>query len=210
MPFLLLAAIGGTAVFAGLTYLVGTDAHLLGIDNGVATWASVHVTPFWRDVLKAVTQLGSIYTVVALAIVVVVVDRIARRSLRVVPLLVAVVGGEEILVNTIKALVDRARPAFNPAAASLGPAFPSGHAANAAAFYAVAAFVLACRRGRTAHVVLASLAAAIAVAVAASRVLLDLHWLTDVVGGLALGWAWFAVCAMTFGNRYRRRPTAAG
>jgi undecaprenyl-diphosphatase len=39
------------------------------------------------------------------------------------------------------------------------------------------------------------------VAVAASRVLLDLHWLSDVIAGLALGWAWFALCAIAFGGR---------
>ena len=47
-------------------------------------------------------------------------------------------------------------------------------------------------------------AAGIAVAVAASRVLLDVHWLTDVIAGLALGWAWFAVCAIAFGGRILR------
>ncbi len=28
-----------------------------------------------------------------------------------------------------------------------------------------------------------------------------MHWLTDVLGGLALGWAWFAACAIAFGGR---------
>jgi undecaprenyl-diphosphatase len=40
--------------------------------------------------------------------------------------------------------------------------------------------------------------------VATSRVLLDLHWVSDVVAGLALGWAWFAVCAIAFGGRLLR------
>ena len=53
------------------------------------------------------------------------------------------------------------------------------------------------------------LAAGIAVAVAASRVLLDVHWLTDVIAGLALGWAWFAVCAIAFGGRILRFGAAA-
>jgi membrane-associated phospholipid phosphatase len=57
--------------------------------------------------------------------------------------------------------------------------------------------------------VLTALAAGIAVAVAASRVLLDVHWLTDVIAGLALGWAWFAVCAIAFGGRLLRFGVAA-
>jgi membrane-associated phospholipid phosphatase len=44
----------------------------------------------------------------------------------------------------------------------------------------------------------------LAVAVAASRVLLGVHWLSDVIGGLALGWAWFALCAIAFGGRLLR------
>ena len=47
---------------------------------------------------------------------------------------------------------------------------------------------------------LAGIAVGLAVAVACSRVLLDLHWLSDVVGGLALGWGWFALCAVAFGG----------
>jgi undecaprenyl-diphosphatase len=45
--------------------------------------------------------------------------------------------------------------------------------------------------------------------VAGSRVLLDVHWLTDVLGGLALGWAWFAACAIAFGGRLLRFGASA-
>ena len=52
-------------------------------------------------------------------------------------------------------------------------------------------------------------AGAVAVAVAASRVLLDVHWVTDVIAGLSLGWAWFALCAVAFGGRILRFGAAA-
>jgi undecaprenyl-diphosphatase len=114
----------------------------------------------------------------------------------------------EVSMLVVKDLVGRLRPTLNPAAASLGPSFPSGHSATAAAFYAATALVIGRGLGGRARRLAAAIAVAVAVAVAGSRVLLDLHWFSDVVGGLALGWAWFAVCAVVFGGRLLV-PTAA-
>ena len=37
-----------------------------------------------------------------------------------------------------------------------------------------------------------------------TRVLLGVHWLTDVIAGLAMGWAWFAMSSIAFGGRVLR------
>ena len=34
--------------------------------------------------------------------------------------------------------------------------------------------------------------------------LLDVHWLSDVIAGVVLGWGWFAVCCIAFGGRLLR------
>ena len=200
----MIAVIAGGVVFGVLAYLIRTNAHLLGIDNGVAKWANRHETATSTHVLADLTQLGSIYPIVGLCVVLAIAETLRQRSVWVPLFIVSVMGGEEVLTLVVKQLTDRLRPSFNPAAATLGPSFPSGHSATAAAFYATAALLVARWRPRRARAVITGLAAGIAVGVAATRVLLDLHWLTDVVAGLSLGWAWFAVCAIAFGGRILR------
>jgi len=205
----MIAVIAGGVVFAVLAYLVRSNTHLLGIDNGVAKWGNRHATKTSTRVLNDLTQLGSIYVIVGLCVVLAVAETLRQRSVWVSLFIVSVMGGEEILTLSVKQLADRVRPAFNPAAATLGPSFPSGHSATAAAFYATAALLIARWRPRRTRAVMAVLAVVIAVGVAATRVLLDLHWLTDVIAGLSLGWAWFAVCAIAFGGRILRFGAAA-
>ena len=200
---LVLAIVGGL-LFGVLAYLVRTNAHLLGVDQSVARWGNTHASALSTHVLNGVTQLGNIDVVVVLCVILATIETAAQRSVWVVAFVVAVMGGEEVLVLTVKQLTDRVRPAFNPVAATLGPSFPSGHSATAAAFYATAALLIGRRRPRAQRAALIGLAAGIAVGVAASRVLLDVHWLTDVIAGLALGWAWFAVCSIAFGGRVLR------
>jgi undecaprenyl-diphosphatase len=59
-------------------------------------------------------------------------------------------------------------------------------------------------QGRRRRAVAAGLAALVTVAVAASRVLLGVHWLTDVVAGVAVGYGWFLLSAVVFGGRLQR------
>jgi membrane-associated phospholipid phosphatase len=88
-----------------------------------------------------------------------------------------------LLVNLIKAAVDRPRPphAVVQAAAS---SFPSGHAAYGAAT-AVSLVVLFAPIGRRRIWIVAGVA--FAAGMAWSRTYLQVHWLSDVTGGAMLG-----------------------
>lgn len=210
--FLLTLALGfalAAGVLLGtLVYLVRSVGAVQHADNFAADWAYAHRTSFSTQGLRAITELGNIRIVVVLAIVVVAVDYVHTRSRWSLPFLLAVLAGMELLSVTVKDIVGRVRPVLDPAAASLGPSFPSGHSATSAAFYAAAALILGRRLAWRQRQSLIGLAVATAAAVAASRVLLDVHWFSDVIGGLALGWGWFALCAAVFGGRLLR-PTAA-
>jgi undecaprenyl-diphosphatase len=198
----------GGLVLGILAVLVRRVAAIQHVDNSLAAWGYDHRSSGSTDGLRAITELGSIRIVVVVAVVLVVVETIRHRNGWSFLFLLVVLAGMEATHLGVKELVGRLRPTLNPDAAALGPSFPSGHSATAAAFYAATALIIGRSLRRPLRQFVIAAAVAIAVAVAASRVLLDLHWLSDVVGGLSLGWAWFALCAVVFGGRLLR-PTAA-
>jgi membrane-associated phospholipid phosphatase len=111
--------------------------------------------------------------------------------------------GAVVLSSVLKVVIDRVRPVFDePVAVALGGSFPSGHALGSAAFYLTTAVVLrpllTRRRRRTALRAVLVAAVVVPLAVAASRVLLGVHYLTDVAAGLLLGAGWAALVTAAF------------
>jgi membrane-associated phospholipid phosphatase len=198
---LALVIVGGI-VLGFLSYLVRTNSSLLELDASVAQWASDHAGPVSESGLTLITQLGETYFALLGAFVVGIIGYIRRPSRWIPVFLATVLVGQWLLTNGIKHLLDRVRPELNPIAETLGPSFPSGHTTTAAAFWAAVALVLGRGLNRHWRAVIAGAAVGIAVAVACTRMFLDVHWMTDTIAGLFLGWAWFSACAIAFGGRF--------
>ncbi len=192
--------LGGLALGV-LAFLVRRVAFIQHLDNVVAAWGYDHRSSASSDGLHALTDLGRLEIVVVLALALVAFEVVRSRNRWSFLFLLTVLVGMEAITLGVKDLVGRVRPTLDPAATSLGPSFPSGHSSTSAAFYAAAALIIGRHLPRRARQIVVAASVAIAVAVAASRVLLDLHWLSDVIGGLSLGWAWFALCGVVFGGR---------
>jgi undecaprenyl-diphosphatase len=145
---------------------------------------------------QVVTLLGDPYLLsTAAAVLALVLWR--RGHGRLAAYVVAARVGALVLSQGLKLVVDRARPVFDePVATALGASFPSGHSLGSAAFWTTTA-VLVLPHVRCDRLLLAG-AVLVAVLVAASRVLLGVHYLTDVLGGLLLGFGWAAVCTAVF------------
>jgi membrane-associated phospholipid phosphatase len=186
--------------FGLVSDMVTSETGLHRYDASAAAWGAEHATPTSTWLLGLVTWLGATNVVVAVTVGLGALEWLRRRRLAVLVFMVMVVAGQNVIANTVKALVERERPPVPHLAASSGFSFPSGHAAAAAATWAAVVLVLG--RGRPLRVKawLAAGAAVIAAAVAGSRVLLGVHWLTDVIGGAALGFGWFVVCSVAFGG----------
>ena len=173
-------------------------------DLSAARFGAQHATSASTTVLRDISLLGGTLGLVVVVVLTLVIEQRRIPSRAAIGFLLLVVVGQNLLANGTKVLVNRARPDVSQLTGFAGSSFPSGHSTAAAATYAAIALLLSRRRSPATRSLLAGGAVAIAVAVAASRVLLGVHWLTDVMAGLALGWAWFAACSIAFGGRLMR------
>lgn len=195
------AVVVGAAAAGALLIMIRTRSGVARADTPLAEWAAANATTASTEVMRAISDLGGTAVVVGVALALGAFELLRDRRPAALAFIALTIGGQFLLSNGIKFVVDRARPAIAPLTGFSGASFPSGHSVAAAATWACAAFVLGLHLRRHGRAVLLGASVAVAVAVAATRVALGVHWTTDVIAGLMVGWAWFALCAVAFGGR---------
>ncbi len=196
------AVVGAAAVGIGIVVaMIRTKSGLSSFDLRFARFGAEHATTSSTDVMRNISQLGGTTGVVVIALIATVVEFVRQRSRSILLFMTLAVGGQFALSNGIKYLVERARPDLSRLTGFAGSSFPSGHSTAAAATLAAVALLVTRHRSRRVKIAGASIAAGAAVLVAMTRVFLGVHWFTDVIAGLLLGWGWFALCSIAFGGR---------
>lgn len=201
LTVLLAPALAGVVAAGTLLVMINTGSGFARWDQSAGQWGADHATTTSTTFLRDVSILGGTAFTVAAVVVVGVVQTLRTRRREIVAFLATVIIGVTLVVNVTKAIVDRDRPNIRQLTGFSGPSFPSGHAATAAATFAALALVLGLGCSPRTKWALAGVASGIAAAVASTRVLLGVHWLTDVMAGVAVGWAWFSLCSIAFGGR---------
>ncbi|MBW8059412.1 MAG: phosphatase PAP2 family protein [Solirubrobacterales bacterium] len=196
LEFISLMAILAVAGFVLVSYtaIVSGDAGPTPGDVTALEIASTLQTGWLVDVVKVVTDLGAGAVVWALAVVCAALLA-ARRRWAELGVLVAGMAILTLGVHELKDAVDRPRPDGGLVAAA-GPSFPSAHAAYSTFYvWLTVTIVMRLRPGMARGAAVVAAGIALAALVGLSRVYLDVHYLSDVNAGWALGAAAFSLCA---------------
>ncbi len=198
-----------SAVAFGLL-LWGVLAHagLTLADPGVANFVAGHRLGWLTPLMQLVTWLGSSFFIIPFGIAAGGTLWRRRRTWQPLVMMAAAFLGAAGLYGIVKPAVGRARPpaALQVGGPDIGRAFPSGHATQSIAFYGMLAVVLIAWYAPRHPRLFVAGAALVTLVIGGSRLYLGVHWLTDVLGGYALGLAWLSLVMVTSLLVIRRRP----
>jgi len=160
-----------------------TDQRLLG--------RVTDMTRRWPVTLSETVSLLATVPVIIVITAVAGASLARQRRWADITLLIAAMVGATLLSPLTKHLVSRVRPTAFFRTAATGYSFPSGHTLNATCLALALGFILWRMPWHRAMKIAWTPALAIyAVCVGASRVVLGVHYPTDVLGGFLLGAAW--------------------
>lgn len=154
------------------------------IDEGLLEWLVRHTQPATVFIFKLITIMANWQAIVLGSLLLLV---FMRDKLMV--LLVSAITGIVFIINeSFKGMFERPRPNVMQLTHATGYSMPSGHAVTAMVFYGlIMVFFISKikdKRYRTLAYILLSI---LIILIAFSRVYLRVHFLSDVIAGLALG-----------------------
>ena len=159
---------------------------MANFDIWVNGFMNDQVGPIMIAVAEWVSLIGSVVVPVSAGLIIVGIF-LWRGRWRSAAIMLLSVGSAFVLFNFMKEFFLRARPE-NALQLLPDPSFPSGHATMAATFFFVCAYLFSRKIKywvwRESFIVVCALAT---IAIGLSRIILNVHWVSDVIAGWALG-----------------------
>ncbi|MDP1534443.1 MAG: phosphatase PAP2 family protein [Rubrivivax sp.] len=175
------------------------------VDKAMLWFVRDHVPAAMNGFFAVVTLSGSATFLAPVAVAAAVALLVARRRFEAV-LVGASLTTATLVVWVMKAIVGRARPELWDSQWTWGSSFPSGHTLSTAALSTAAALCVARIWPRTAIPAMA-LAVLWTGLVAVSRLVLGVHWPSDVLAAMCLG-AFIALLFSVAYDLHRQSPVS--
>lgn len=195
--------IGAAWLFLSVLEGVVTGDPLVRLDQSLFQFLQGLRTPWGDRAMVLITELGDGVTISVVAVAVL-AWFCWQRQWRTAGYWVAAIGFGEIAAKAIKLALQRPRPIGQLYDGLSTYAFPSGHATMSMVAYGFLAALIASQVARQRRWIVYAAAVILISAIAASRLYLGAHWLSDVIGGLSLGLTWICLLAIA----YFRHPLA--
>ncbi len=212
LPGLLLGLVLVTAalsLFLAIADAIGVDQILGRFDLTLADALRQTLQPDTLRLFSWITHLGDTATQTALCTAVA-LWLLWRRQLLLAWGWIAAVAGNGLLNLTLKRIFERTRPLHDHGwAFEHSWSFPSGHASGAVASFGMLAWLLLRHAPPRWQLPLVLSAISLALLVGYSRIVLQVHYFSDVIAGFASGTAWLAVCIVATEIVRQRLPVMA-
>ncbi len=181
--------------FGKITDAVLTGERLNGIDGFLHLTLQAYVTPTLTDFMVPVTHLGSVWFALPASLVLIAALVVAKERVLALTVFIAV-GATTVSGFFLKHMFAVPRPEDALVLVPLSGSFPSGHAATATIFFGALLYALWRNlKNRQLEYLSMVLGVVLVFLISVSRLYLGVHWLSDVLGGVALGvfWLTFAI-----------------
>lgn len=187
------AAVATTA-FVELGDEIGVGESLARFDSELASALNRHLSSTTLRVFSIITWLGDAVVLIPLAVGVALGLALSRWRAVMVAWVVATAGGG-LLNLVLKQIFARARPPHDHGwVTETSYSFPSGHASGSVVVYGLLAYLIVRYTSARWRVPVTMGAVALILFVGSSRVLLQVHYFSDVLAGYASAAAWVALC----------------
>jgi len=186
----------GISIFA-IAYIGMTQNTGIGSFNQpVLNWMISHRNSQITSIMQFVTELANPLTFVILISIIAVLWATIKKVIWRPILLIGSTGAAAILSTVIKSITMNSRPLTENMVApfEMDYSFPSGHTISVVVFLLVLGYLICSRHSSITRIISWKIVVIIGfVLIAASRLYLGYHWLTDVTASLGLGLVVFAV-----------------
>lgn len=187
-------ALAMALLFATLALAIEADGRLVAFDYDVGSAIQATLGQSMLSVLAGITWFGGSHVLVIAGAIVAVVLVLLRQPLLSASVALSLIGNG-LLIRIGKEHFQRMRPVHEHGPViETGYSFPSGHAAGSLMFYGMLAYVLMVLVPPRWHRLILGVAIAVIALIGGSRVLLQVHFVSDVCAGYALATGWLSLC----------------